>query len=63
LIAGGRKYLAANGEKVPEAEFMKGVDEIWTNVNTNGDKYITSMELGNAVFGLVDQNGDGTLEP
>lgn len=42
---------------------MKGVDEIWTEVNTNGDKYISSMELGNAVYRLVDQNGDGTLEP
>jgi len=62
LTAGGRKYLAANHMNVPDKDFNQTIDEIWKNVNTNGDKYISSEELGKAVYGIVDQNGDGTLE-
>ena len=63
LIAGGRKYLKDNKMKVPEKEFMDVINEIWENVNKNGDKFITISELGQAIFSLVDQDGDGSLEP
>ena len=63
LIAGGRKFLKDNKMKVPEKEFLDVVNEIWENVNKNGDKFITISELGQAIFSLVDQDGDGSLEP
>ena len=63
LIAAGRQYLKNNKMKVPEKEFLDVVNEIWENVNTNGDKFISLSELGNALFRLVDQDGDGSLEP
>ena len=63
LTAAGRKYLADNHmTDVSDKDFNQTINEIWTHVNTNGDKYISSEELGKALYGIVDQNGDGTLE-
>merc|ERR1711935_620605 len=61
LIAGGKKYLKDNKMNVPKEKFMKIIDQIWKIVNKNGDDKITCLELGQAVFGVIDQNGDGTL--
>ena len=47
---------------VPKEKFMKVINQIWKLVNKNGDEKITCLELGQAVFGIIDKNGDGTLD-
>ena len=61
LIKGGKAYLKENNMKVPKKEFKKAINEIWKTVNANNDKVITLKELGQAVFGLIDQNHDGSV--
>jgi len=54
-------YVSKNKVKVSDKDLKKAINKLWKLVNKNGDKKITCLELGQAVFSFIDENGDGTL--
>jgi len=47
-------YVSKNKVKVSDKDLKKAINKLWKLVNKNGDKKITCLELGQAVFSFID---------